>query len=473
MAWFRRKSAGGSGGGGSRYDGPDVRHYGAALPYSGDAEPGLPVATFTPQLVERVRLANYGLVSLSSLYRYQPAVRICVDFLSYNQAHTKLKAYDRGAGDDDTPTPLGRNEPLARLLAQPNDRTTGFELIRGTSADIAIYDTAYWWIAEKGNATQLFRVPPHMMQPRGGDVLTGPAAYDLMSLQGPITLLPEQVVDFSGYDPTDTRVGAPILESLRNVLAEDYAASEHRKGFWKNAARRDGVIERPADAPEWDDTGREVFRESWQAAHSGANNAGKTPILEDGMKWNPDSFSPRDSEFIKGREWTLDMVATAMGIPLAMISRTQTPTFASMKEFHKVLYVDVLGPRNARIESVVNTQLVPRFGPDLFVEFFIEEKLQGDFETQADAIRSAVQVPWMAVNTALRLRNMAPIGDPEDPNNPYNIPARPTAYEYGAPGSTTPAPGPMPVVQQAALNGHEERILADLATSLEERDGRT
>lgn len=448
------------------------QRYGAALPYSGEAEPGLTVASFTPELVDRIRLAGVGLVDLGTLYRFQPAVRICVDFLSYNIAHTKLKVYERSEG---APEPAPRDSPLAKLLAQPNPRTTGFDLIRGTVADIAIYDTAYWWILERGNARVLYRVPPHMMQPRGGDVLTGPAAYDLMSLQGPITLPPSAVVDFSGYNPVDTRVGTPILESLRNVLAEDIAASEHRKGFWKNAARRDGVIERPIDAPDWDDTERERFRADWQAAHAGSNNAGKTPVLEDGMKWNADSFSPRDSEFIRGREWTLDIVATAMGIPLAMISRTQTPTFASMKEFHKVLYVDVLGPRNARIEGTVNSQLVPRFGnPDLFVEFFIEEKLQGDFETQADALRSAVQVPWMSVNTALKLRNMPPIGDPEDPENPYNIPARPTAYEYGEPGTTVPGTVgetvPLTPLEEAAGNGHGGAVLADLV--MEERNGR-
>jgi hypothetical protein len=84
------------------------------------------------------------------------------------------------------------------------------------------------------------------------------------------------------------------------------------------------------------------------------------------------------------------------------------------------------------LESAINAQLVPEFNDDdLYVEFNIDEKLQGDFEQQAAAARNSVQVPWESVNGIRRKRNEPPIGDPNDPNNPYNQPARPTNYAYG------------------------------------------
>jgi HK97 family phage portal protein len=365
------------------------------------------------------------------------------------------------------------------LLEYPNPRTSGFEFRRGTTSDIAIYDTAYWWkVGARPGAqpARLYRIPPDLVVPRGGDIFKGPHHYDILGPEGTFPLTPEEVVDFGGYHPQDTRVGSSPLESLAAVLNEEVEASRHRAYYWKNAARREGVIERPIDAPEWDSEMRDRFAVSWRNRMAGGDKSGETGILEDGMKWNPDSFSPRDSEFIAGREFTLDTAASVYQIPLAMLGRKGTQTYASMREYHKVLYVDVLGPWNARIEGAVQLQLVPDFNePGLYVEFNIDEKLQGDFEQQSDAIRSAVQVPWMSVNQALKLRNLPPVGDPEDDTNPFNFPARPTAYMYEGeerPTSTPSAPdNPPQGGENMPMNGHSTDPIAsmnDLAAILED-----
>lgn len=181
------------------------------------------------------------------------------------------------------------------------------------------------------------------------------------------------------------------------------------------------------------------------------------------MKWNGDSFSPREAEFVAGREFSLDTVATAYQIPLALLSRKNTATFASMREFHKMLYVDVLGPWNALIERTIWLQLIPEFNdPDLYVEFNIDEKLQGDFETQAQALRQAVQVPFMSVNDARALRNLKRIDDPK-----FDQPATPANYNYGGAPVAQAAPG----LRRAAGNGHgdvEAEQIAQLEMLLEE-----
>lgn len=441
----------------------DRKLFGAG-PFTGTDKHGTQVVQFTPGAVESVRLFSES-ASLGTLYGKHWAVQTIVDFLAWNIAQLNFKVYRKVS---DTERQPASDSPLATLLNRPNGHTSRFDLIRGTVSDLAIYDNAYWLKRFIGNARELFRIPPEFVTIVGGDIIRGPSEYriDVNNGRGQVSFKPSEVVHFHGYNALDTRVGSSPLVGLKSLLAEEFQASRHRGGYWANSARREGVIERPLDAPALDEAGMKRLREAWAGETAGIANAGKTAVLEEGSHWVDSSWSPKDSEFIPGRQFVFDTVGTAYHIPLAMLSRSSTPTFASMKEFHKVLYVDVLGPWNALIEQGMWLQLIPDFNdPDLFVEANIEEKLQGDFETQADALRSHVQVPDTSVNDALRIQNREPYGDPNDPANPFNWPAKPSNYVYQG---QEPVPAAPVVVPAAASNGHSGDLAA-LERILEER----
>lgn len=411
---------------------------------------GVPVVHFNPQVVAMVRLAG-GPHALAEVWRSQWTVRICVNFLARNIAPLNIKVLIRDPATGESEQ--DRLHPMNRLLQRPNPRTSRYELIRDTVTDLGIYDTAFWLKRYAlGNNRQLFRVPVEYCTPRGGDIITGVDHWDIdvHNGQGPFEVAPEDIVVFKGYDPMDTRVGSSVLESLRYVLNEEVAASRYREGFWRNSAGRDGVIERPPaeTSGEWDEAAKQRFQADWSNRHTGARGAGTTPILEDGMRWREASFSPKDAEFILGREWSLDTAATAYNIPLAMLSRKGSATFASLKEFRKMLYVDTLGPWNAQLESAIWLQLVPDFGNQatLGVEFNIDEKLQGDFESQAEGLRAAGHVPYMGVNDMRKVRGL-----PALPGEEWDKPAKPANYEYeGDPDPIEPALEPVRLRDAAA-----------------------
>lgn len=437
----------------------------AVSPFGGiDDDPtGTPIVTFTPQIVEMLRLGN-STSTYGALYRQQWAVRTCVDFLALNIAHLNLKTYRRTDGVPED----ARETPLAKLIQHPNSWMSRYELIRGLVSDLAIYGNAYWWKAFVGESREIYRLPPIWVQPKGGSVIKGPAKYIIDNGAQVVEVDAAEVVHFRGYSPEDPRCGTSLFEALKSVLNEEVEASRHRGKFWRKNARFGGLIERPHDS-KWSDKAKERFLQDWKRFSRGGDREEDTAILEDGMKWVAASFSPKDAEFIAGREFVLETVATAMNIPLALLSRKSTMTFASVKEFRTMLYADVLGSWNGQIESTINHQLVPDFGdPDLYVEFNIDEKLQGDFEQQAAAARNSVQVPWDSVNGYRKKRNLDPIGDPEDPSNPYNAPARPSNYTYEGDAPPPPAVAPFGVVP-AAANGNGHAADAALASILEDR----
>lgn len=398
-------------------------------------------------------------------YIWQWAVRTCVDFLAKNIAHLNLKAYRR---TDDTPEPLDRDHPLVQLIQRPNARTTRFDLMRGTVSDLAIYDEAFWLKRFGVNERNIFRLPASMVEPLDSSIIGGPKSYRVDTGSGQQEFSPEEIVHFHGYSPSDPFRGMTPMKALQGLLNEEREASRYMAKLLRKGMRFGGFLTSPADR-RMDDIALKRFIEGMKRFARGGDREGEWMLLEDGIQPQQSSFSPKDAELMSVREFVLDITATAYHIPLSMLSRTDSQAFASMREFHKILYTDVLGPWNAMIEAAIWLQLLPEFNdPDLFVEFNIDEKMQGDFAEQANAARQSVQVPWESVNSMRKKRNEPPIGDPNDPDNPYNIPARPRNYDYGNAAQAAQ----QPQLSVAARNGHPDidaRRLDDLDTVALER----
>ena len=97
-----------------------------------------------------------------------------------------------------------------------------------------------------------------------------------------------------------------------------------------------------------------------------------------------------------------------------MIGITEAQGYGSLREQHRALYQDTLGPWQAMLEDEIELQLLSDFGDsdDIYVEFNISQKLSGSFEEQAAALNAAVGSPWMTRNEARARVNLPAIPDP-------------------------------------------------------------
>jgi len=353
-----------------------------------------------------VRLYDQYSYDYAMLYRTQPNVRTCVDFLARNIAQLGLHVFRRVS---ETDRERLRDHPFARVIERPNPFTTRYRLIESLVSDLGIYFNAYWLKLSAPNRLALLRASPTLMTPYGSLV---PTSYVVNLGTKILTLTPDQLVHFRSYNPQDSIVGLSPLETLRRVLAEEFASGDYREYFWRNAARMNGVIERPADAPEWSTPARERFKGEFEALYAGGSNSGKTAILEEGMTWKQTSFNAQESEYLAGRKLTREECARAYHIPLPMVGILDHATFSNIKEQHKNLYQDCLGPWLAMIEDELALQLLPDLDDsgDVYCEFNIAEKLQGSFEEQTESLRAAVGRPWMTADEARARHNMPSLG---------------------------------------------------------------
>jgi len=369
------------------------------------------VTNWYPSHLRRsVRLYDQYYYDYATLYRTQPNVRVCVDFLARNIAQLGLHVFRRVS---ETDRQRLRDHPLARLIEQPlppQFKMTRYRLIESLMSDLGIYHNAFWLKVRVDGQTQgLLRVPPTLVRVYGSLV---PTRYEIDIGDRPRSFRPEDIVHFRGYNPEDPTTGLSPLETLRRILAEEHAAGDYRENFWRNAARMHGIIERPADAPEWSKAARERFKAEFEALYSGGENSGKTAVLEEGMTWRTVEFNAQESEYLAGRKLTREECARAYHIPLPMVGILDHATFSNIKEQHKQLYQDSLGPWLATIEQDIQLQLLPDFedSDGVYVEFNIQEKLQGSFEEQIQALQSAVGRPWMTADEARARMNLPSMG---------------------------------------------------------------
>ena len=353
-----------------------------------------------------VRMYNQLSYDYATLYRVQPNVRTCVDFLARNVAQLGLHVFRRVS---DTDRERLTDHPLTRLIGRPNPSTTRYRLIEALMGDLGIYFAAYWAKLDVQGQVALQRLPPTAVAVYGGLM---PTRYELTLGGKRSDYTPDQIVHFRGYSPENPINGLSPLETLRRVLAEEHAMGDYREGFWANAARMNGIIERPEAAPAWSDVARTRFKAEFEELYSGAENSGKTAILEEGMTWKPASFNAQESEYLAGRKLTREECARAFHIPLPMVGILDHATFSNIKEQHKNLYQDCLGPWLRMIEEEIELQLLPEFGDTagVYCEFNIAEKLTGSFEEQMTALQAAVGRPWMSPDEARARMNMPSMG---------------------------------------------------------------
>lgn len=387
--------------------------------------------------------------SVERLWREQPHLRTVVGFSARNIAQLGLHSFRRDEADG---RDRQRNSPLARLLAKPNEQQTQYELIYALVADLALYDTAYWWFSEDANSPSGWTIRP--IPPRWVVGTTGAGAFTISGYKvslnesgaPPVEIPASQMLVFHGWSPTDPRVGTSPVEALKSILAEQVHAQIYREQMWKRGGRVGVYLSRPKDAPEWSTEARERFAKQWASAYSGDDGpkAGGNPILEDGMSLERVGFSAKDDQYIEANKLSLATCASVYYINPTMVGILDNANYSNVREFRRMLYGDTLGPTLAMIQDRINTFLVPYIGDERdYVEFNIEAKLAGSFEEQGAIMQQAVGGPWMTINEGRAMRNMPAIEGGDDLIRPLNVTQNgdqnPTPAE---PGDSTPNEAP-------------------------------
>ena len=359
------------------------------------------------------------------LYATQANLHAVVSFLADSVAQLPLKVYVR---DAETERKRDRDSVIAQLLWRPNADQTAYEFINAVMVEYLLMGMVALWLlpdADSQSGYQLRVIPREWVAEQKN--LTNYAPNKLVVRTGnggSIELNKDEFILLRMYSPGNPGGYQSPIAALRQTLGEQVQADKFRTEVWSSSGRFNAYITRPKDVQPWDDTQREkfvkAFREAWGR---GGENAGKMPLLEDGMEIKPYQFNAKEAQYAETKQLSREDVAAAYHVNPSLIWHSSTQTYASAKDNARALYADCLGPILQMIQQRFNSFLLPMVGatPNTYVEFDLSEKLKGSFEERASILQSAVGGPYMTRNEARADNNLPPVEGGDELITPLNV----------------------------------------------------
>lgn len=195
-------------------------------------------------------------------------------------------------------------------------------------------------------------------------------------------------------------VGKNPIECHIDTLVTDRESRLYGKKFYQNGAFLSGVLSGPSGMS---DKAYTRLKNSWHDNYSGSENAGGTPILEEGFKFEPIKLDPVSAAWLETRRNLAADVARIYGVPLHMLMDLERATFSNIE--HQALeYVKYsLTPWVRRWEDEINRKLFkPKEKGRLFVRFDMSELLRGDLKSMAEYITTLQQNGNLSINEVRR-----------------------------------------------------------------------
>lgn len=206
-------------------------------------------------------------------------------------------------------------------------------------------------------------------------------------------------------DPV-TGWGKNPIQVHRENFGLAQATREYGSKFYENGAHPSGVLTTDNRLNE------EVInrlREGWSKRYSGSKNAGSTPILEQGLKYQPLSLNPIDADYIQSSRMTIEDIARIFRVPLHMLASLERATFSNIEHQTKEFVTYTLRPWVKRWEDEINAKM---FGDrsTAYFRFDLNSMLRGDTENRAKMYDTLAKWGALTINEIRRLEgfNRAP-----------------------------------------------------------------
>ena len=344
-------------------------------------------------------------MSLSAVYG---CVRILSEAIAELPLH--LFKYDENGGKT-----KAVDHPLYTIMHdEPNREMTSFVFRETIMSHLCLWGNAYAQIIrnQRGEVLEIYPLLPNQMQVQrttSGEIIYIYQRTNADAEPGDLTqvVLPARDVlhiPGLGYDGIQ---GYSPLSMARNAIGSALASDKYAGRFYNNAATPSGVLEFPGALKD-----PAKFRERWENGFAGAMNAGKTPVLEEGMTYKPISISPQDAQFLETRKFNIDEIARIFRVPPHMLAELEKSSFSNIEQQSLEFVKYTLAPWVARIEqSLKKSLLLKDEKKRYFFAFNLEGLMRGDYQSRMQGYAIGIQNGFMSPNDVRELENMNKIPD--------------------------------------------------------------
>ena len=190
------------------------------------------------------------------------------------------------------------------------------------------------------------------------------------------------------FNPLDDWYGMSPIEAAMGSINQHNSIAQQNTSFLQNGGRPSGALMYKSSI---DPQKRSELKDNLRNLYEGGRNAGKILLLEGNFEWKEMGLSPKDLDFISGKELAAKEIALAFGVPNILVGSMSSATFANYKEARYNFWEETLIPLLNIVAGEFSNWLQMIFKTDL--------KLWYDLDS-IPALTIKREVEWRKINNA-------------------------------------------------------------------------
>lgn len=284
--------------------------------------------------------------------------------------------------------------PLYRLLhRRPNGWQTAFDFRALMQLRVLVHGNAYALIVRapdirrggQREPVQLVPLDPDRVRPEQRDDWS--VIYRYQPAKGGERIYPAADIFHLRGLSMDGLMGLSVVRQAAEAIGLALAADIAAANLYKHGAFVGGALQHPTALS---DAAFARLRESLDDK-SGARNAGKSMILEEGMTWAPISPTARDAQLIEVRRMQVEEIARATGVVRPLLMLDETSWGSGVAELARFFVQFTLQPYFEAWQQAVERDLLSETDADrISAKFNAGALLRGSIKDQGEFFAKAL-----------------------------------------------------------------------------------
>lgn len=332
-------------------------------------------------------------------------VYACIRMISDSIAMTDLTVYEKG---EDGRSELDRH-PLTKLLRQPQPNVTFYQWANTMTVQLTGWGNAYSVIERDVNSTPvgLIYIPTSNVTVKETKIQQEPFYYEITMKDGSkLNVFPEDMIHWRNIS-LDGFTGLSPIGVHASTFDRGYYESEYATNFMKNGNSMSGIIftDKKLKTEQ-----TEQLKKDFSSAYGGAKNAGKTPVLADGLKYEQlKPISPADADYVNSKKLTKGEIMEIFKVPPPLLG-IMDATYNNTEQLALIYQRYTLSPIFIMIQQEMSLKLVSSLKQGrIFLAFTTDALLNATAKDKAEVITNLTQKGIMTPNEARRKYNLKDI----------------------------------------------------------------
>lgn len=291
------------------------------------------------------------------------------------------------------------NTPVNYLLAHPCSFMDSYQWRFVMGFNFELHGIAMAIIERKGKTiTNLFPVSPRLMTPKFSEA--GELGWTYSPTQQWIA--DRDVLRIMNTPVSYGEVLSPVSYSTDDVEVAK-SSQKLQKSFFRHGASVGALVTVPRGTPE---SVKVQLRDVISSAYSGLDNAHKTMVLEESIKYEPIALQDGDlTKLQEAQSWTVAEVARRFGVPPFFCGDLSKATYANSEQQGLDLVIYALRPRFCAWEEALANVLCE---DGQYIKYNFRALLSGDHAARANFYNAGIQNGWLTRNEVREWEDLDP-----------------------------------------------------------------